>query len=71
MGVTQLDHEQLVSKIGPCVGSHVTWTPEYIEIDGVIVLVITMDPPHLGDDIHQVGQPGALPNGGYPLPDGA
>ena len=52
MGVAQLDHEQLVSKIGPYVGSHVTWTPEYIEIDGVIVLVITMDPPHLGDDIH-------------------
>jgi hypothetical protein len=52
MGVTQLDHEQLVSKIGPYVGSHVTWTPEYIEIDGVIVLVIIMDPPHLGDNIH-------------------
>jgi len=52
IGVTQLDHEQLVSKIGPYVGSYVTWTPEYIEIDGVIALVITMDPPHLGDDIH-------------------
>jgi Putative DNA-binding domain len=53
-GVTQLDHEQLVSKIRPYVGSQVTWTPEYIEIDGVIVLVIVVEPPRPGDEIHVV-----------------
>ena len=47
-GVTQIDPEQLVSKIRPYVGSAVTWTPEYVEIDGTVVLVIIVEPPRSG-----------------------
>jgi hypothetical protein len=51
-GVTQIDPEQLVSKVRPYVGSAVTWTPEYIEVDGTAVLVIIVEPPRPGDEIH-------------------
>ena len=51
-GVTQADPEQLVSKVRPYVGSAVTWTPEYIEVDGTTVLVIIVEPPRPGDEIH-------------------
>lgn len=51
-GVTQADPEQLVSKVRPYVGSAVTWTPEYIEVDGTAVLVIIVEPPRPGDEIH-------------------
>jgi hypothetical protein len=52
MGVTPIDPEQLVSKIRPYVGSHITWTPEYVEVDGVTILVIIVEPPRPGDEIH-------------------
>jgi hypothetical protein len=51
-GVTQVDPEQLVSKVRPYVGSSITWTPEYIEVDGAAVLVIIVEPPRPGDEIH-------------------
>jgi hypothetical protein len=52
MGITPIDPEQLVSKTRPYVGSHITWTPEYVEVDDVTVLVIIVEPPRLGDEIH-------------------
>lgn len=52
MGITPIDPEQLVSKVRPYVGSHITWTPEYVEVDGVTVLVIIVEPPRPGDEIH-------------------
>ena len=52
VGITPIDPEQLVSKIRPYVGSHITWTPEYVEVDGTRVLVIIVEPPRPGDEIH-------------------
>jgi hypothetical protein len=51
-GIAPIDPEQLVSKVRPYVGSAITWTPECIEVGNVSVLVIIVEPPRAGDDIH-------------------
>jgi hypothetical protein len=53
-GVAQIDHERLISKIRPYVGGEIVWTPEYVRLDNVDVLVIIVEPPHPGDGIHVV-----------------
>jgi hypothetical protein len=50
-GVQAVDPEQVVSKIRPYVGSEIVWTPEYVSVDGVDVLVVIIDPPQNGDMI--------------------
>lgn len=50
-GVTLIDPERLVSQIQPYVGADITWTPEPIEVGGVDVLVVVVEPPRLGDPI--------------------
>jgi Putative DNA-binding domain len=51
-GVTLIDPERLVSQIQPYVGADITWTPESIEVGGVDVLVVVVEPPRPGDPIH-------------------
>jgi hypothetical protein len=51
-GVTPVDPERLVSQITPYVGSRITWTPEYVTVEGTEVLIIIVDPPRRGDPIH-------------------
>lgn len=56
-GVAHLDPADLISKVNPYVGSSITWTPEYIEVDGKTVLVIIIAPPRQGDKIHALRKP--------------
>ncbi|MEU6204119.1 RNA-binding domain-containing protein [Micromonospora musae] len=51
-GVTTLDPEKLVGKVRSYVGTAISWTPEYIAVDGKHVLVVIVDPPQPGDPIH-------------------
>lgn len=53
-GVTTIDPETLIGKIRVYVGDAVRWTPEYIEVDGKHVLVVIVDPPQPGDQIHSL-----------------
>ena len=52
LGVTPVDPETLVAKIRAAVGDVVHWTPEYVIIDGVQVLIVIVDPPRPGEPIH-------------------
>lgn len=56
-GVQAIDPEQLVNKLRPYIGSEVVWTPEYVLMDGVNVLVIIVDPPQSGDMIRTLRKP--------------
>ena len=51
-GVTPIDPEILVGQLRAAVGDKVRWTPEYVTVAGVDVLVIIVDPPRPGDPIH-------------------
>ncbi len=43
-GVDPIDPETLVGKIRACVGDAIRWTPEYVTVDGVEVLVVISAP---------------------------
>ncbi|SCL26209.1 Putative DNA-binding domain-containing protein [Micromonospora rhizosphaerae] len=51
-GVATMDPEKLVGKVRSYVGTAISWTPEYIAVDGKQVLVVIVDPPQPGDPIH-------------------
>jgi hypothetical protein len=51
-GVTPVDPEILVGQVRAAVGDSVRWTPEYVEVNGVQVLVVIVNPPKPGDPIH-------------------
>jgi hypothetical protein len=51
-GVTAVDHQRLTQDLSPYVGDDVTWSPEYVRLDGVTVLVVVVTPPRPGDLIH-------------------
>jgi hypothetical protein len=51
-GVTLMDPERLVSQIQPYVGADIAWTPESVQAGGVDVLVVIVEPPRPGDQIH-------------------
>ncbi|SCL45649.1 AlbA family DNA-binding domain-containing protein [Micromonospora peucetia] len=51
-GVATMDPEKLVGKVRSYAGTAISWTPEYIAIEGKQVLVVIVDPPQPGDPIH-------------------
>jgi uncharacterized protein YjbI with pentapeptide repeats len=63
-GVTTIDHSTMEQQLKPYVGPHVVWTSEYIKLDGKDVLVITVDPPRVGDRIHYLRKPLPSPRKG-------
>lgn len=54
LGVTPVDPAVLRPKIMRYVGSNVKWHPEYVNVKGITVLVVVVDPPSHGDAIHPV-----------------
>jgi len=53
-GVLPVDFEKLVGQVKAHVSDGVRWSPEYVPVDGVQVLVVIVDPPHPGDRIHHL-----------------
>jgi hypothetical protein len=51
-GVVPVDPEVLVGQVRAAVGDVIRWTPEYVSVDGVHVLIVIVDPPRPGDPIH-------------------
>jgi hypothetical protein len=51
-GVKPIDPERLTSQVQPYVGGEITWTPEYVMIENLDVLVVVVEPPRSGDSIH-------------------
>jgi hypothetical protein len=56
-GVKTVDPERLVGQIAPYFGNEIRWSPEYVKLNNVDVLVIVIDPPRWGDPIHSAHKP--------------
>lgn len=52
LGVVPMDPSDLVAKVKGYVGDVIVWHPSYVTIRGEQVLVIAVEPPRPGDDIH-------------------
>ncbi len=52
VGVTPLDSAKLEDQLARYVGAGPRWTPTYVELGGVEVLVITDEAPEPGDPLH-------------------
>ncbi|GAA4324973.1 hypothetical protein BJY14_002576 [Actinomadura luteofluorescens] len=50
-GVAGVDPQRLVQTLQPYLGSEITWTPEYVTVEGREVLVVEIGPPKPGDPI--------------------
>ncbi len=53
-GVTPVDPEVLVGRVRAAVGDAIRWTPEWVTVDGVQVLVVIVEPPRPGDPIQSL-----------------
>jgi len=53
-GVTPVDAQKLETGLAPYVGPHVQWRPDYIEVGGRSVLIVTVEPPRWGEPAHPV-----------------
>lgn len=53
-GVTPVDAAKLEAGLAPYVGANVQWRPDYVEVDGRAVLVVTVEPPQWGEPGHPV-----------------
>jgi hypothetical protein len=51
-GVVKIDPGTLTERLAPYVGTKVNWTPEFITVAEVDVLVVVVEPPRQGDTIH-------------------
>ena len=51
LGVSPIDNARLHAGVSRFVGTTARWNPQYIEVNGVRVLVITVEPPEYGDGI--------------------
>jgi len=51
-GVQIVDPATLVGRMHAAVGTDLRWTPEYLQVDGLNVLVVVVDPPRPGDPIY-------------------
>jgi hypothetical protein len=51
-GITPIDPGDLSARVRAYIGDRIGWHPQYVEISGVRVLVIAVDPPRAGDSIH-------------------
>ncbi|OLT38003.1 hypothetical protein BJF79_28355 [Actinomadura sp. CNU-125] len=51
-GVTAVDPQKLMQNLQPYIGTEIVWTPEYLEVEGLQVLVVEIAPPAPGDPIH-------------------
>ncbi|XVV10140.1 AlbA family DNA-binding domain-containing protein [Actinoplanes sp. CA-131856] len=50
-GITPLDPEILIGQMRAAVGDALRWSPEYVSVDGKVILVVIVDPPRPGDSI--------------------
>jgi hypothetical protein len=53
-GVTPVDAANLEARLVAYVGANVQWRPDYVEVDGETVLVVTVEPPRWGEPAHPV-----------------
>lgn len=53
-GVTPVDAAKLEAGLAAYVGANVQWRPDYVEVDGKTVLVVTVEPPRWGEPAHPV-----------------
>jgi len=51
-GVDSIDPARLTERVQSFIGHRIGWSPEYVVVDGVTVLVVIIDPPKYGDPIH-------------------
>jgi hypothetical protein len=54
VGVAPVDAAKLEAGLATYVGSNVQWRPDYVEVDGKTVLVVTVEPPRWGEPAHPV-----------------
>jgi hypothetical protein len=53
-GVTPVDAATVEARLAAYVGAHVQWRPDYVEVEGKTVLVVTVEPPRWGESAHPV-----------------
>lgn len=53
-GVTPVDAAKLEAGLAPYIGADIQWRPDYVEVDGRTVLVVTVEPPQWGEPGHPV-----------------
>jgi hypothetical protein len=54
VGITPVDAAKLEAGLAAYVGANVQWRPDYVEVDGKTVLVVTVEPPRWGEAGHPV-----------------
>lgn len=71
-GWAPMDHAKVEQAIRPYVGDDgPVWQPYTVQVDGVDVLVLSVEPPALGDPIHTLRKEYSDPTGGRGAPEGA
>ena len=66
-GQESIDPADLVAGLGRYIGeSGPAWSPQWVVVDGVEVLVITVEPPAKGDSIHVLRKEGPSARAGTP-----
>lgn len=53
-GVMPVDAAKLEAGLAAYVGANVQWRPDYVDVDGKTVLVVTVEPPRWGEPAHPV-----------------
>ncbi|GAA2156906.1 hypothetical protein GCM10009760_58410 [Kitasatospora kazusensis] len=56
-GITPMDPGDLSEKLRGYIGDRIGWHPQYVDLEGVKVLVIAVDPPRPGDPLHTLRKP--------------
>ncbi len=54
LGVIPVDPEKLVARVGAVASGGVRWYPEYIRVEDIEVLIIIVEPPRPGDEMHHL-----------------